>query len=92
MPKLNRVTWFFVFLAVVELLATIWATADTSTELLRQYRLGDRSIFTLFGTMITQYFYALNWLGTAAMVEVLIRIWTELKSPQSQAARDQKLT
>ena len=83
MPKLNRVTWFFVFLAVVELLATIWATADTSTELLRQYRLGDRSIFTLFGTMIPQYFYALNWLGTAAMVEVLIRIWTELKSPQS---------
>lgn len=83
MPKLNRVTWFFVFLGVIELLATIWATADTSTELLRQYRLGDRSIFALFGTMIPQYFYALNWLGTAAMVEVLIRIWTELKSSQS---------
>lgn len=78
--KLHGITWLFIGLGVIEFIAQIYQTADTIRNTLGDVRLGQESPFILFGILVPSYFYALNWLGTAAMVEVLIRIWEELRA------------
>jgi|CXWL01.1.fsa_nt_gi hypothetical protein len=87
--KLHPITWLLVVLSALELVAALINFSDGARSLSLNVMPSintDPSALS-WGAFIARslptFTYALGWLGTAAMVEFLFRIWHELVAMRS---------
>ncbi len=84
--KLHPITWLMIALAIVEFGAALLAFTDGARSLGLGYQpvlpagLPVTNWVAFLAASIPSMTYGLGWLGSAAMVEFLFRIWRELRA------------
>jgi hypothetical protein len=94
--KLHPVTWLMIAISAAEVIAALLIFFDGARSLsldLMQTMTPDSSNWNaLMLRSIPTFTYGIGWLGTAAMVEFLFRIWRELVALRQRSSSPQELT
>lgn len=85
--KFHSVTWCFIAIGIFETVLNIGAMGPDLASISQGHFDNRHPFFVLRILLRPEFFYALTWFGTAAMLEFLYRIWHELRLQRLVIAR-----